>query len=119
MSGPGADVPLSLDGEALLAAVDVSVFLPRSVLSDAVALAAAEPLEFCVSSVINDGAARVFGAWWWSRRRTGSTEVARGRAHRKRQGKQGGRLSTLDGGTGSSVATDAGRWSDVSSAREC
>jgi hypothetical protein len=62
-SEPGADVPLSLEGEALLATDDLSAFLlPWSVLLDVVALAAAEPLEFCVSSVINDGAARVFSA---------------------------------------------------------
>ena len=98
MSEPGADVPLSLDGDALLAAVDLSAVLPWSVLLDVVALAAAEPLEVCVSSVINDGAARVPGAVV----DPAAHGFSRGRARARAQGKasQAGQPpSTLDGGT--------------------
>lgn len=120
MSEPGADVPLSWDGDALLAAVDLSVMLPWSVLLDAVAAAAAEPLEVCVSSVINDGAARVraLGCGPGSTRVLQRWRSGEG-AGKSKSGRAGQPPGTLDGGTARSVAAKAGGWSDVSSAREC
>lgn len=50
---------LSLDGDPVLDGFDLSALLLRFALLDAVALAAAEPLDFCESSVINESAARV------------------------------------------------------------